>query len=442
MRDLHVVLPTFAPDYSGVASALYELGGAVVMHDPSGCLGNFVAYDEPRAYDNRSRVYTSALDEVQALLGIDDALIGAACQAHGIAGGRFVAIVGTPNPMILGTDYHAIARIVGERCGVPAFAVDTTGLDTYEAGETAAFLAYAKAVLAPAAEARYGDVRAAREAAGSPRTVNLLGATPLDLQRQENVDVAARMLGDAGWEVASCWSMGPASDPERLVEGTMALCNVVLAQSGLALARWMEGAYGIPWVRGCLSGAKGAGQTLAELEAVYERARRPGAETPATSADLANTPADPAAPATSADGPSALVVADQVLGESMRRALVADLGYGRVDVVSLFAVDRAALGAGDAGRVDEVELARRVRDGGYDLVVGDGLLRGFADAGAKTLFAEVPHAAVSSRISWGKPICPYGAGFLDAVRAAQPAGEGAGASHDPHDVLLDPRLFA
>ncbi len=75
-------------------------------------------------------------------------------------------------------------------------------------------------------------------------------------------------------------------------------------------------------------------------------------------------------------------------------------------------------------------------------MVGDGLLRGFADAGTRARFAEVPHAAVSSRISWGKPICPYGAGFLEAVRAAEPAGERAGTSNDPRDVLLDPRLFA
>ena len=45
-----------APDYSGAASALFDLGGIVVMHDASGCTGNFTGYDEPRWMGSRSAV--------------------------------------------------------------------------------------------------------------------------------------------------------------------------------------------------------------------------------------------------------------------------------------------------------------------------------------------------------------------------------------------------
>lgn len=428
MRDFHVVLPTFAPDYSGAASALYEMGGVVIVHDPSGCLGNFVAYDEPRAYDARSRVFTSALDEMQALLGKDEALVFAACQAHEIAGGEFVAILGSPNPMILGTDYAAIARLVSERCGVPAFAVGTTGLDTYEVGMGKAYVAYAKTVLAPAVAARAGG-SAPHWAPGGPKRVNLLGATPLDLQCQANVDAAVRILEDAGWEVASCWSMGEGSAPEALAEGVPAACNVVLTYGGLALAKWLQRTYGMPYVWGCLAGERGCVRCLDELEAL------------AAGRELPSVPA-PTAGAADMAGARALVVTDQVLGEGMRRALVADRDFVQVDVFSPFACDRGLLAAGDAARVDEEELAARIREGGYDLVAGDPLLTGFADARTQARFALLPQAAISSRLHWGDGGCPFGCGFLAAVDVAAPAGARAGRGVRADDALYDPRLFA
>ena len=66
-RDFHVLLPTFAADYSGACAALFDLNGTVVIHDPSGCIGNYTAYDEPRAYEGNARILTSALDDMQAL---------------------------------------------------------------------------------------------------------------------------------------------------------------------------------------------------------------------------------------------------------------------------------------------------------------------------------------------------------------------------------------
>lgn len=48
MSRLCVFMLPLAPDYSGAASALFDLGGIVVMHDASGCTGNFTGYDEPR----------------------------------------------------------------------------------------------------------------------------------------------------------------------------------------------------------------------------------------------------------------------------------------------------------------------------------------------------------------------------------------------------------
>ena len=58
---LWIDLLPLSPDYSGVAAALYEFGGMTVIHDASGCTGNYTGYDEPRWYDEKSMVYYSRL---------------------------------------------------------------------------------------------------------------------------------------------------------------------------------------------------------------------------------------------------------------------------------------------------------------------------------------------------------------------------------------------
>ena len=64
MSNMFHFLPSFAPDYSGFFSALHGLDGLMVLHDPSGCLGNYVSCDEPRWYHDPRPVFTSLLKEM------------------------------------------------------------------------------------------------------------------------------------------------------------------------------------------------------------------------------------------------------------------------------------------------------------------------------------------------------------------------------------------
>ena len=50
MRQSYKIIPVYTADVSGVCSALYELGGMVVMHDPSGCNSTYNTHDEIRWY--------------------------------------------------------------------------------------------------------------------------------------------------------------------------------------------------------------------------------------------------------------------------------------------------------------------------------------------------------------------------------------------------------
>ena len=70
MRQSYKIIPVYTADVSGVCSALYELGGMVVMHDPSGCNSTYNTHDEIRWYDQDSLIYISGLTEIDAVMGM------------------------------------------------------------------------------------------------------------------------------------------------------------------------------------------------------------------------------------------------------------------------------------------------------------------------------------------------------------------------------------
>ena len=67
MRQSYRMIPVYTADVSGVCSALYELGGMTVMHDPSGCNSTYNTHDEIRWYDQDSLIYISGLTEIDAI---------------------------------------------------------------------------------------------------------------------------------------------------------------------------------------------------------------------------------------------------------------------------------------------------------------------------------------------------------------------------------------
>lgn len=121
MRQVSRVLSTYTADVSGVCSALYEMGGMVIMHDASGCNSTYNTHDEPRWYDMPSMVYVSGLSELEAVMGDDDKLLRDVERAAKELHPRFVAIAGTPIPMMMGTDFKGIARLLERRLGIPVF---------------------------------------------------------------------------------------------------------------------------------------------------------------------------------------------------------------------------------------------------------------------------------------------------------------------------------
>ena len=199
MRQSYRIIPVYTADVSGVCSALYELGGMTVMHDPSGCNSTYNTHDEIRWYDQDSLIFISGLTEIDAIMGNDRKFIDdieyAARELHP----KFIALAGSPIPFMNGTDFPAIARVIETETGIPTFSVPTNGMHDYVYGAGMALEEIARHfVKAPDCQAK----------SGSSRSVNVLGITPLDFGPQENVDTLKENLNKYGWNVLSTWAMG------------------------------------------------------------------------------------------------------------------------------------------------------------------------------------------------------------------------------------------
>ena len=72
-----------------------------------------------------SLVFISGLSELEAVMGDDEKLIADVVDAARQLHPRFIALAGTPIPMITGCDLPAIAREVAGRTNIPSFAVPT-----------------------------------------------------------------------------------------------------------------------------------------------------------------------------------------------------------------------------------------------------------------------------------------------------------------------------
>ena len=236
MKQTSTVISTYSADVFGVCSALFELGGMIIMHDASGCNSTYTTHDEPRWYDMDSMVYISGLSEMEAIMGDDEKLIGDICQAAEQLHPRFIAVAGTPIPTMTGFDFQAVAELIEQRTGIPAFGFPTTGMNTYVQGASMALEAFAR---------RFVNRDAAKT--GEP-SANILGLTPLDFSVNGADAAIADFLEESGYRVLSRWAMG--STPEELMQAGSAHVNLVVSSTGLGAAKALQECFGTPYVVG------------------------------------------------------------------------------------------------------------------------------------------------------------------------------------------------
>jgi nitrogenase molybdenum-iron protein alpha/beta subunit len=217
MKGLRKYLTPFAPDDSGAVSVLYEAGGLIIIIDAGGCSGNVCGFDEPRWEEKRSAIFSAGLRDMDAILGRDDLLIAKIKKIMQEMETSFIALVGTPVPAVIGTDYKGLARLLEKEVNVPVLPIPTTGVGLYDVGIEKALTALVK---------RFADTKVTQ------KTIGVLGFTPLDYPWPKN---PAYNYYDTVEEVASCGSLTK---------------NYVASMAGLKAARYLEKHYGIPYVIG------------------------------------------------------------------------------------------------------------------------------------------------------------------------------------------------
>ena len=363
MKQTQAMISTYTADVSGVCSALYELGGMCIMHDASGCNSTYHTHDEPRWYDSESLVFISGLSEMEAILGDDEKLVGDIVDAANQLQPRFVAIAGTPIPMMVGCDLQAIAAQVEARCGIPAFGFDTNGMHSYVSGAGMALAAYARRMTDP------GAVRA------DVPTVNLLGATPLDFSVCGAVEQMRQLLEENGWQVQSTWAMG--SSPEQLYGAGRAWVNLVISSVGLPAAEALHSRFGTPYVVGTPAGSRFNARILDQL--------RRSAETGGNAVAFSGFVPDMDAPG--------IIIGESVTARSLAAAIWLERGV-QARVLCPLEQTAGILSAADAAPDGEQELQQMLASARW--IVADPLYRPIAPRGAA--FYDLPHEAFSGRI--------------------------------------------
>ena len=238
MRQAYRIIPIYTSDVSGVCSALYELGGMVVIHDPSGCNSTYNTHDEIRWYNQDSLIFISGLTEIDAVMGNDEKFLSDIKETAGELHPKFIALVSSPIPFMNGTDFPALSKVLETETGIPAFAVPTNGMHDYVYGAGKALEEIARRFVPEQMEDRNG----------SERTVNLLGATPLDFGPISKVEELKKNLEQYEWKVISTWAMEDSL--EDLAQAGKAEMNLVISSVGLRAAKMLKEKYGTPYVIG------------------------------------------------------------------------------------------------------------------------------------------------------------------------------------------------
>ena len=234
MKGLLKYLSPFAPDQSGAVSVFYELGGITVICDAGGCTGNICGFGEPRWFLEKSALFSAGLRDMDAILGRDDRLIEKLQDAASRLDGKFAALIGTPVPAVIATDFKALKRMAEKRCGMPVMTVECTGTRMYDRGEEDAYMELFRTFAGK-------DVFQAE----TVRTAGVIGATPLDTSHVRAGKIISRRLKEQGYDEVYCYGMG--AGLEEVKKAGNAERNFVVSPAGIRAARYLEREFGTPW---------------------------------------------------------------------------------------------------------------------------------------------------------------------------------------------------
>ena len=356
VRGLWKGLTPFAPDQSGAASVFYELGGILVICDAGGCTGNVCGFDEPRWFGERSAIFSAGLRDMDAILGRDDRLVAKLTDAAEKIDANFAAVIGTPVPAVIATDYRALQRMCEKKTNLPILTVDTNGMELYDVGEEKAWLTLFKTFAGK-------DVASQKEASeeddsSKKMKIGVLGLTPHDVS-DLNIEEKFRKSENENTHYI-CYGMRAGID--KVKTAGSADKNLVVAPAALETAKYLEKEFGTPYE----VGYPFVDELIPELG--YERKK-------------------------------ILIIHQQVIANAIRQEIRtrSDEQNTEVTVASWFMMKSELSEEGDLSLKEEKDYCKLVQNGNYDVVFADENMRGLVP-GFKGTFVNVRHFAVSGKL--------------------------------------------
>ncbi|MBQ4062625.1 MAG: hypothetical protein IJD14_07240 [Christensenellaceae bacterium] len=346
MKAIRRVLPNFASDTAGACSALFEMGGLTVIHDAAGCMESYSAYDEPRMFGSDSMIFSSSLKNTEAVTGDESKLIKKVSNAAIKTVPPFIALVGSPVPYTIGTDLEGIAAEIESETAIPTFAVGAGGFRGYDYGASEAMLKYFK------------KIGLKKKPEGF--TVNLLGATPLDISENELKEIK-NALETAGAENVLIPFMG-----DMLYESD---ANIVISAAGLAIAKHIKNRFGIPYITGMPIGQKLTDILMTQVN---------GEKTQACTFS----------------GGDVLVIGEAIYAVSMAKAIQLETGL-KVSCGITGMTDKEITNGVSSTLLTNEESVKEELEKGYRLIIADPLYRLISK---NIPFIERRHQALSSHL--------------------------------------------
>lgn len=356
VRGLWKGLTPFAPDQSGAASVFYELGGILVICDAGGCTGNVCGFDEPRWFGERSAIFSAGLRDMDAILGRDDRLVAKLTDAAEKIDANFAAVIGTPVPAVIATDYRALQRMCEKKTNLPILTVDTNGMELYDVGEEKAWLTLFKTF---AGKEVASQKEASEEDDSSKKMkIGVLGLTPHDVSNL-NIEEKFRKSENENTHYI-CYGMRAGID--KVKTAGSADKNLVVAPAALETAKYLEKEFGTPYE----VGYPFVDELIPELDYA---------------------------------GKKILIIHQQVIANAIRQEIRtrSNEQNTEVTVASWFMMKSELSEEEDLSLKEEMDYCKLVQNGNYDIVFADENMRGLVP-GFKGTFVNVRHFAVSGKL--------------------------------------------
>ena len=341
MKKLLKHMSPLAPDDSGACGVLYELGGITVICDAGGCAGNVCGFDEPRWHEKPSALFSAGLRDMDAILGRDDRLVEKLSLICKQIPAPFTAIVGTPVPAVIATDFHALQRMAERKTGLACITVETDGTRTYEFGEQ---IAYDKLFRQFAVE--QFPVQSGK--------IGVIGATPLNTGLTRANQIKESLRAQRAKEVV-CFGMDSGLDAVQHASECEKL--LVISPSGIRAAEYLQTQFGTPFTVGfpCIP---------APVKAAAEQLREQ----------------------------RVLIVHQQFAANALRDCMI----NCAADCATWFTLNKTYAAAADFRITEEAQFAEAVQQ--YDVIIADAVLQRVA-RGFTGTWIDFPHFAVSGRLS-------------------------------------------